>query len=186
MLNDTKLARLTTVNTNIAGRKEGDTYYFIFDGHLAVKINCLSLYPKFMAKLYSTGKLLPNGDLYKTTSIIDTLFKPDIRDMKPTEYTGIDVYDEANDDTAINVWRIGELDYVCCKKMYTEALTAPAPCGLRIPGIPIQRKMIYFTDTDGEVYAIISPYSFDVLTYIKVNLPCICGKTGIEDGVKSE
>lgn len=181
MLNDTKLARLTTPKTDIVGHIKGDTYYFIFDGHLAVKINCLAAYPKFMAKLYSTGKLLPNGEMYKTTNITDTLFKPDTRDMKPTYYAGIDVYDESNNNAAINVWRIGDLDYVCCKKTYTEVLAASTLQCLCMSGVPIQRKMMYFTDKNNEVYAIISPYNFDAPTYIRVNLPCVFGKTGKED-----
>ena len=186
MFNDSKLASLVKSNTNIAGLKDGDTYYIIIDGCFCVKMPCLPSYPKFMSKLYSTGKLLPDGELLNgNRDTVKKYFDADVSKMTITSYTHINV--EVEDKGAVGIWNVQDLAYGAYKKCYTDAVdfTQGHSSAEGKPGT----RLLYFVDNTNNIYAMVCPFRIDVADCIKRLLPSVyteIQKGGTENGNMSE
>lgn len=182
MFNDNKLASLIKSSTNVVGLKEGDTYYIIIDGCLCVKIPCLPSYPKFMAKLYSTGKLLPDGELLNgNRDSVKKFFDADVSKLAITDYTRINV--EIKDKGTIGIWSVKDLAYGAYKKCYTDAVDFPQGRS-SAEGKPSTR-LLYFVDNVGNIQAVLSAFNLDVADLVKRMLPSVyeeIRKDGTDNG----
>lgn len=182
MFNDSKLASLVKSNTNVVGLREGDTYYIIVDGCLCVKIPCLPSYPKFMAKLYSTGKLLPDGELLNgNRDNVKKFFDADVSKLTMTTYTHINV--DIKDKGTVGIWNVQDLAYGTYKKCYTDAVDFPQGHS-SAEGKPGTR-LLYFVDNVGNIQAVLSAFNLDIPYHIKRMLPSVyeeIRKDGTENG----
>lgn len=178
MLVDTKLAALVKPKTNIIGTKQDNVYYFVFDGAFAIKVTSLTEYPKFMAKLYATGVLTPDGEVYKRNESCCKFFQTDVRAFQPAEYTYIDIIPGpyASMPSTLSIWSVQRpntvdrtADSVAVQKKYTEAVTALRAFS---PYADFSKnRILYFTDNDGSIQAIIMPVRFEFDDYLDRRLP---------------
>lgn len=188
MLIDTKLAALVKRETNIIGLKQDNTYYFVFDGAFAIKVTSLTEYPKFMAKLYATGVLTPDGELYKRSENCCKFFETDVRAFQPAEYTYIDIIPGpyASISSTLSIWSIRRpntvlmtADSVAVQKKYTEAVTELRAFS---PYTDFSRnRILYFTDNDNNIQAIVMPVRFEFDNYLDKRLPAFRKAEGAKE-----
>lgn len=188
MLIDTKLAALVKPKTTIVGLKEDNIYYFVFDGAFAIKVTSLTEYPKFMAKLYATGVLTPDGELCKCSESCCKFFQVDVRAFQPAEYTYIDIAQGpyANIPNTLSIWSVRrpnteftETDSVAVQKRYTEAITelrAFSPYSDHAAS-----RMLYFVGNENDIQAIVMPVRFEFDDYLNNRLPAFRKTKGAKD-----
>lgn len=171
MFNDTKLASLIKRDTDVMGLKENNIYYLIIDRCFCIKIARLSQYPKFMAKLFSMDKLLPDGELLKGNyENAKQFFNPDSSDFAHTAtYTNIDIKVKE----IVGIWNVHSATAYASgayAKRYTDAVDFPN--GRSNAGK--NKSLLYFVDNTDSIEAVICPYSLDVAQYIEKALPSVC------------
>lgn len=178
MLVDTKLAALVKPKTTIVGLRQDSTYYFVFDGAFAIKVTSLTEYPKFMAKLYATGVLTPDGEVYKRNESCCKFFQTDVRAFQPADYTYIDIAQGpyVKIPNTLSIWSVRrpntdfvETDSVAVQKRYTEAVTelrAFSPYSGHSAS-----RMLYFVDNESNIQAVVMPVRFELDDYLDNWLP---------------